>query len=155
MKRLSLIAATALSLAVFPACKQKTAEPAATSAVAMTPAELSALANSVPNSGPREGNNYKVFILVLHNDQTPAPGFKVDMWVKGKSEPKTAVTGANGLATFTDLPFPDVKHHLNAIIHYFRKPGNDDAREIDYPYLDTDAYRLKDSQDIPNTATPQ
>jgi hypothetical protein len=50
--------------------------------------DLSALAAQVPTTGPREGNNYKVFAKVLRGTPgtPPAVGFKVEAWVKGKSE---------------------------------------------------------------------
>ena len=140
-------------MVLAPACKQKAdSEPAAPTAKVITPADLSAMANAVPSTGPREGNNYKVFLLVLRWDQRPAVGFKVDAWVKGKSEAKTLVTNESGLVTFTDLPFPDQKHPLEAAFHYY-KGQDDQTREITYPFIETDAYRLKDIQDIPNTAT--
>ena len=75
------------------------------------------------------------------------------MWVKGKGEKVTVKTDARGLARFESLPFPDATHHLNAVLHYFRG-ANDDEREIDYPFIEGDAYRLKDTQYIPNNATP-
>lgn len=141
--------------AAFTACQQKAADkPAAAPAAPMvTSADLTTMANAVPNTGPREGNNYKVFFLVLRQNTSPAANFKVDFWVKGKSEPKTYRTNESGFLKVEDLPYPDVKHHLNAVLHYY-KGKNDQPREIDYPFLDTDAYRLKDSQYIPNTVTP-
>ena len=87
-------------------------------------------------------------------DQQPTVGFKVDAWVKGKSEAVTKTTDAAGLVTFDALPFPDMTHQLVAVLHYYRGK-EDDPREIDYPFIDSDAYRLKDTQYIPNTATPE
>lgn len=117
--------------------------------------DLAVLAAAVPTSGPREGNNYKVFAKVLRGvpGTPPAPGFKVEAWVKGKSEPTTLVTDKNGIVKFTDLPFPDAKQRLNITFRYY-KNDKDVSRSIEYPYLDTDAYRLKDTQYIPDNVTP-
>ena len=153
MKRSLMLAVTAGAL--LAACQQKAADQtaAAPSAPMVTSADLTAMANAVPNSGPREGNHYKVFFLVLRQNASPAANFKVDFWVKGKSEPKTYRTNESGFLKVEDLPYPDVKHHLNATLHYY-KGKNDQPLEIDYPFLETDAYRLKDAQYIPNTVTP-
>jgi hypothetical protein len=115
---------------------------------------LAELADAVSQSGPREGNNYKVFFKVLRQNQQPAAGFEIDAWVKGKSEPKTVVTDEDGIAIFPDLPFPETRNQLMAVFRYFN--GKQDAsREITYPYIDSDAYRLKDTQYIPNAATAE
>jgi hypothetical protein len=114
--------------------------------------DIAVLADAVPKEGPREGNNYKVFFKVQKTND-PAPGFKIDAWVKGKSEPKTLITDKNGIVKFEDLPFPDAKSRLNAVFHYYRGT-KDQSREIEYPYIEGDAYRLKDTQYIPNDATP-
>lgn len=143
----------ALVLLMGTGCKQTPAAPETKIVAAVTPAELSAMADAVAKTGPREGNNYKVFFLVLRQDTRPAVNFKVDMWVKGKGEMQSVRTGENGLAVFENLPFPDAKHPLEASLHYF-KGANDQAREITYPFIESDAYRLKDSQYIPNTVTP-
>jgi hypothetical protein len=117
--------------------------------------DLSVLAAEVPATGPREGNNYKVFLKVLRGTPStpPAAGFKVEAWVKGKGEPKTITTDKNGIAIFSDLPFPDPKQNLNIAFHYY-KGKVDQTRSISYPYLDTDAYRMKDTQYIPENVTP-
>ncbi len=158
MKRLLSAAVLALTFTALSACGKKTATepaaPAAPTVKVITSADLSAMAAAVPNTGPREGNGYKVFFLVLRQNQAPAAGFNVDMSVKGKSEPKTVVTNESGLAQFDDLPFPDAKHPLVGSLHYSTGKG-DDPREITYPFIDSDGYRLKDTQYIPNTATPQ
>jgi hypothetical protein len=131
-------------------CKQSAPKAPAQSA-AVT--DLAVLADAVPKTGPREGNNYKFFFKVLRQSAAPAVGFKVDAWVKGKSEPVTLRTDENGIVKFESLPFPDASSKLNVSLHYY-KGQTDDAREIEYPYLETDAYRLKDTQYIPNTVTP-
>jgi hypothetical protein len=77
----------------------------------------------------------------------------VEAWVKGKGEPKILKTDKNGIAKFTDLPFPDAKQRLNISFHYY-KGTMDQTRSIEYPYLDTDAYRMKDTQYIPENDTP-
>lgn len=144
------LAALALIFLSIAACKPK---PAQEQAAAPKVVDLIALANSVPSTGPRTGNNYKVFMLVLRQNQSPAAGFRVDMSVKGKGAPITVVTNESGLAQFDNLPFPEAKQPLMGVVHYFN--GQKDAsREITYPYLDSDAYRLKDTQYIPNMATP-
>lgn len=152
MKRLISMSALALVLTFFWGCKKQVSE-TTPSHRAMTQAELSALANAVPQDGLREGNNYKVFFLALHQNQKPAVGFKVDVWVKGKSEPVTVRTNEQGLAQFDSLPFPEAKNKLEAVLHYY-KGAEDQPREITYPYIVSDAYRLKDVQYIPNTVTP-
>ena len=81
-------------------------------------------------------------------------GFKVDMSIKGQATPITQVTNESGLAQFDDLPYPDAKHPLMGALHYNTGKG-DDPREITYPFIEGDAYRLKDTQYIPNTATPE
>lgn len=101
----------------------------------------------------KNANGYKVHFKVLRQSSEPAAGFKVDAWVQGKSEPKTIVTDAAGMAEFTDLPFPDTKNQLAATLHYY-KGKKDQSREIVYPFIPSDAERLKDTQYIPNTATP-
>jgi hypothetical protein len=151
MKR-CLTALFALSLLAVAACKQKTAESPA--AKVITPADMTAMADAVPKTGPKEGNNYKVFFLALRSDQSPAVGFRVDAWVTKKSEPLTLKTNESGLVIFENLPFPDSKHPLNTVLHYY-KGAEDQAREITYPFIESDAYRLKDTQYIPNTATPE
>jgi hypothetical protein len=138
-----------ISFVVFSGCKKSASAPAATAEVT----DLSVLANAVPNTGPKSGNNYKFFFKALRQNAEPAVNFKVDAWVKGLSQPETIRTDKNGIVKFEDLPFPDAAHHLNVSLHYY-KGSIDDAREIDYPYLDTDGYRLKDTQYVPNTATP-
>lgn len=152
MRHLLSYAVVALALAGLSGCKQKPA-PETPAAPATKAVDLTALANAVPSTGPRTGNNYKVFFLVLRQNQRPASGFKVDMWVKGKSEPKTKATNEAGLVQFDGLPFPDAKHQLMAVLHYY-SGKTDGAREIAYPYIESDAYRLKDTQYIPNNATP-
>ncbi len=144
-------------VAALAGCKPKSVENATpvnqSPAKVITSADLAAMANAVPSTGPREGNNYKVFFLVLRQDQRPAVGFEVYMNVKGKSAPLMVVTNESGLAQFDNLPFPDAKHPLMASLHYY-KGAEDQPREITYPFLQTDAYRLKDIQYIPNTVTP-
>jgi hypothetical protein len=133
---------------------QKAAPPTTPATTATTEiTDLAVLADAVPNTGPKTGNNYKFFFKVLRQNAEPAVGFSVDAWMKGKSEPKTLRTDKNGIVKFEDLPFPDATHRLNVSLHYY-KGKNDQAREIDYPYLETDGYRLKDTQYIPNTVTP-
>ncbi len=131
------------------ACQKKSSSPAAQS-TAVT--DLNALAAAVPTTGPRDSNNYKFFFKLLRSNQSPAEGFSVDAYVKGKSEPKTLLTDANGIVKFEDLPFPDAKHPLVGTLHYNTGKG-DDPREITYPFIESDAYRLKDTQYIPNSAT--
>lgn len=154
MKRLLLSAV--MSVTLLSACQQKpaTGADAAPAAKVITPADLTAMADGVPATGPREGNNYKLFFLALRQDQSPAVDFRVEAWVKGKSEPATQKTDASGLVVFDSLPFPDAKHPLNTVLHYY-KGSEDQPREITYPYVEGDAYRLKDTQYIPNTVTPQ
>lgn len=147
MNRFLSVAALALPL-IFAGCKDKGPN------TETHPVDLLALAESVPNDGPRTGNNYKVFYLALRQDQSPAAGFRVDAWVAGKSEPKTVRTNKAGLAIFDDLPFPDATHRLNTVLHTYTGAG-ESTREIAYPYLQTDAYRLKDTQYVPNTVTPE
>lgn len=144
MKNISL-ALIAASLFVLNGCKAKTEI-----------TDLNVLVAAVPNEGPREGNNYNVFVKVLRGTPStpPAAGFNVEAWVKGKGEPKTVKTDKNGIAIFNDLPFPDVKQRLNIAFHYY-KGQMDQTRSIEYPYLDTDAYRMKDTQYIPENATPE
>ena len=98
-------------------------------------------------------NNYVVNFKTLRQNQKPAEGFRVDAWVEGKSEPRTLITNAEGMAPFTDLPKPDVQHHLNTVLHYYTGKA-DQERSIDYPFIPSDAERLKDTQYIPNNATP-
>lgn len=103
----------------------------------------------------RRGNNYKVHFKVLRQNQSPAEGFRVDMSVKGKSTAVITVkTDVNGMAEFDTLPTPDVTHPLMGVLHYYNGK-NDDAREITYPFIQSDAKRLKDTQYIPNKATPE
>ncbi len=144
MKNISL-ALIAASLFVLNGCKAKTET-----------SDLNALVAQVPTDGPREGNNYKVFVKVLRGTpSTPAAvGFNVDAWVKGKSEPVTQVTDKFGVARFENLPFPDAKQRLNIAFRYY-KGQMDQTRAIEYPYLDTDAYRMKDTQYIPENVTPE
>lgn len=104
--------------------------------------------------GCKKGDNYKVYFKALRQNTAPAVGFRVDAWVKGKSEAKTVVTGADGMANFTDLPKPDATHQLVTVLHYYAGK-RDDSREITYPYIESDAERLKDTQYIPNTVTPE
>jgi hypothetical protein len=101
----------------------------------------------------RTGNHYKVTFKVLRQNTQPAAGFRVDMSVKGKSEPKTKMTNDAGIAQFDDLAFPDKKNPLMGAVHYYNGK-RDDTREITYPYIESDAFRLKDTQYIPNDATP-
>jgi hypothetical protein len=103
----------------------------------------------------RRGNNYKVHFKVLRQNQSPAEGFRVDMSVKGKStEVVTVKTDAMGMAEFTNLPTPDSKHPLQGVLHYYNGK-EDDPREITYPFIESDAKRLKDTQYIPNKVTPE
>jgi hypothetical protein len=162
MKRIAVWLAVGCSFAVLPACqKSNEASPSASSAPAaaspaprvVTAADLTTMANAVPSTGPRDGNHYKVFFLVLRQNQAPAAGFKVDMSVKGKSQPVTKTTDEAGFVQWDDLPFPDAKHPLQGVLHYNTGKG-DEPREISYPFIDGDAYRLKDTQYIPNTAQP-
>lgn len=151
MKRAALITAACIAALSFSSCKKQSA--ADMPAAAMTAAELTELANKVPSSGPREGNNYKLYVLVLRQNQAAAVNFKVDAFVKGKSEAVTVRTNERGLAQFDNLPFPSMKNQLIATVHYY-KGADDQPREIAYPYIEGDAYRLKDVQYIPNTVTP-
>jgi hypothetical protein len=151
MKRLLPLAVALFLLIPLSGCKKSGS--ADTPTKALTAADLAAMANAVPNSGPRDGNAYQVFFLVFRQDQRPAAGFPIDVWVKGKGEKKTIRTDNAGLATVSDLPFPDAKHPLEAVLHYF-KGNQDQEREITYPFIESDAYRLKDVQYIPNTVTP-
>ena len=98
-------------------------------------------------------NHYKFTFKVLHENTQPADGFMVDAWVKGKCEPKTIKTGPDGIAEFTDLPMPDTMHQVVSVLHYYNG-AKDGARKITYPYLESDAVRMKDTQYIPNPATP-
>jgi hypothetical protein len=148
MNRRWVFLALLIPLTIF-GCKKSTPQAGSSSETT----DLSVLANAVPTTGPRTGNNYKFFFKALRQSAEPAVGFKVDAWVKGLSEPKTIRTDKNGIVKFEDLPFPDATHHLNMVLHYY-KGQTDDAREIDYPYLETDAYRVKDTQYVPNTVTP-
>lgn len=153
MNRLSFAAALAFSVAAIGCKPQPAAEaPAAQAPTRVT--DLNELAAAVPNEGPREGNNYKVFVKILRQNQAPAEGFKVDAWVKNKGEKVTLVTDADGIAKFENLPFPDATHPLSAVFHYYNN-GKDQSRDITYPYIESDAYRLKDTQYIPNTATAE
>ena len=152
MNRTVLILLPLVALATLGGCKQPAGE-SSTGPTVITSADLSAMADAVPKTGPREGNNYKVFFLVLRQNQAPAAGFHVDMHVKGKSEPKTYTTDQSGLIKADDLPFPGMKNQLVAVLHYF-SGKEDQPREIVYPFIESDAYRLKDIQYIPNTVTP-
>jgi len=98
-------------------------------------------------------NHYNVLFKALRQNTLPAAGFRVDAWVKGRSEPKTKPTDSNGMATFDDLPAPDATHQLNTVLHYFMGK-KDQSREIAYPFIESDAERLKDTQYIPNNAMP-
>ncbi len=102
--------------------------------------------------GPR--NNYDVKVTVLRQNQQPAVGFRVDAHVTDRSTPVTVKTDAQGVAHFDSLPAPDKEHPLVAVVHYF-KGTNDGEREITYPFIESDAKRLKDTQYIPNNATPE
>lgn len=146
MKRLAMVA---ISFLVLAGCKQKAAE----APVAQKVVSIAELADAVPQTGPREGNHYKLF-LKMQQTNSPAVGFKVDAWVKGKSEPVTLVTDENGIVIFENLPFPETNHQVNATFHYYRGK-RDQSREIAYPFVEGDAYRMKDTQYIPNDATPE
>lgn len=100
------------------------------------------------------GNSYKVSFKALRQNTQPAVGFRVDAWVKGKSEAQTKITDANGMVEYNDLPTPDTTHQLNTVLHYYMK-NRDQSREIAYPFIESDALRLKDTQYIPNNATPE
>ena len=63
------------------------------------------------------------------------------------------MTDANGMVEFDDLPTPDTTHQLNTILTYYNGK-KDQSREIAYPFIASDATRLKDTQYIPNNATP-
>ncbi|MBV9080933.1 MAG: hypothetical protein JO102_07435 [Elusimicrobia bacterium] len=159
MNRFFTLAVAATLFSPLVGCKKAESPAPMTTAPApkvITPSDLTAMADAVPKTGPREGNKYKVFMLVLRaHAQSGVKGVKVDMSVKGVSpQPETKVTDESGLATWDDLPFPDMKHQLIGVVHYY-KPGSkeDEAREIRYPYIESDAYRLKDTQDIPDNAT--
>jgi hypothetical protein len=102
--------------------------------------------------GPR--NNYDVKVTVLRQNQQPAVGFRVDAHVKNRSTPVTVLTDAQGVAHFKHLPAPDKQNQLVTVVHYF-KGTNDGEREITYPFIESDAKRLKDTQYIPNNATPE
>jgi ribosomal protein S6E (S10) len=104
-------------------------------------------------SGCGSKNNYEVKITVLRQNQQPAVGFKVDAHVTGRSEPATKLTDEKGIAHFDDLPAPDKSHPLVSVVHYYRGQ-NDGEREITYPFIESDAKRLKDTQYIPNDSTP-
>jgi hypothetical protein len=158
MKRWLATTAALAALAGFYGCKQQPGSGASSQQPVgvSTPAtvDLAGLANAVPNTGPRTGNNYKVFLLALRQNQQPAVGFRVDMTVKGKGETVTLKTNEAGLVKFESLPFPDAKHPLIGVLHYYNG-AEDQSREITYPYIEGDAYRLKDTQYIPNTVTPE
>src|SRR5215211_1930085 len=102
MKRWLGMAALMFTLAAISGCKEQSgAGASAQQPVGVsTPAtvDLAALVNAVPNSGPRTGNNYKVFVLALRQNQQPAVGFRVDATVKGKGETVTVKTNEAGLA---------------------------------------------------------
>ena len=102
----------------------------------------------------KSGNNYKVAFKALRQNTQAANGFRVDAWVKGKSEPATKVTNSAGMAEWDDLPVPDATHQLNTVLHYYMGK-KDQSREIAYPFIQSDAARLKDTQYIPNNATPE
>jgi hypothetical protein len=102
----------------------------------------------------KSGNNYRVNFKVLRQNTLPAEGFRVDLWVQGKSEPRTKPTDAKGMVVFDDLPTPDAQHQLNAILHYYNGK-KDQSREISYPFIPSDAKRLNDTQYSPNNATPE
>src|SRR5258706_15597057 len=99
--------------------------------------------------GNKSSNHYHVHFKTLRQNTQPAVGFNVDAWVKGKSEPETKATGADGIVVFDDLPTPDTQHQLVAILHYYNGKV-DGKREIVYPFIPSDAERLKDTQYIPN-----
>jgi hypothetical protein len=100
------------------------------------------------------GDGYKVHYKVLRQNTQPGEGFRVDAWVKGKSQPTTLKTDSKGMAEFTGLPFPSSTNPLMTNLHYFN--GDEDgAREITYPFLESDAKQLKDTQYIPNNSTPE
>ena len=103
-----------------------------------------------------KGDHYKVTFKALRQNTQPASGFKVDAWIKGKSEndKRTKVTDASGIAQFDDLAQPDVTHPLVTVLHYYNG-AKDNSRQITYPYIDSDRERLKDTQYIPNDATPE
>ncbi|MCG3205060.1 MAG: hypothetical protein KCHDKBKB_01777 [Elusimicrobia bacterium] len=102
---------------------------------------------------PGSGNHYKVTFKALRQNTEPAVGFRVEAWVKGKSEPQTKTTNVDGIVEWNDLPTPDATHQLNTVLHYYMKK-KDQSREISYPFIESDATRLKDTQYIPNNATP-
>jgi hypothetical protein len=104
--------------------------------------------------GCQKKEGYLYTIKVLRESAAPAEGFRVDAWVKGKSEPVTKKTGADGIVVFDDLPQPDATHQLNGVVHYF-KGQRDGERKISYPFLASDAARLKDTQYIPNNVTAE
>jgi hypothetical protein len=137
-------------ISVFLGCKPNPIPPATETA----PTTETAAPETSAAPMERVGNQYKVSFKVLRQNTDPAPGFKVDLWVIGKSEPRTFTTNEAGMIEVTDLPFPDAKNQLAAVLHYYTGK-NDQEREITYPYIQSDAFRLKDTQYIPNTATPE
>lgn len=102
--------------------------------------------------GPR--NNYDVKVTVLRQNQQPAVGFRVTAHVTNRSTPQTIATDAKGVAHFDTLPTPDKQNPVVAVVHYYRGP-DDAERDITYPFIESDAKRLTDTQYIPNDATPE
>src|SRR4051812_26309745 len=93
-------------------------------------------------AGGCKKGGYQVHYKVLRQNTQPGEGFRVDAWVKGKSEPVTLKTDAKGMAEFTGLPFPSSVNPLMTNLHYYN--GDEDgAREITYPFLESDAKQLK------------
>lgn len=101
----------------------------------------------------KKGYDYRLEYKVLRQNTQPAAGFNVDVWVKGKSEPRTFVTDSAGMIKLNDLPTPDIQHQLVTALHYCNGK-NEDKRQIAYPFITSDSERLKDTQYIPNNATP-
>jgi hypothetical protein len=99
-------------------------------------------------------NHYDVKVTVLRQNQQPAVGFRVSAHVTNRSTPVTIETDAKGVAHFDSLPTPDKQNPLVAVVHYYRGP-NDADRDITYPFIESDAKRLTDTQYIPNDATPE
>ncbi len=99
--------------------------------------------------------SYEYTMKVLRENTQPAQGFLITAWVEGKSEPVSKKTGPDGIAFFNDLPFPDTKNRLNGTVRYYDTKGNDRSRSIAYPFIPSDATRLKDTQYIPNTAAAE